>query len=752
MKKLFTLVALLTCFLGAKADEVEVAKIDYSTMSSFTFYVMGYVPEWFDGVMTDFGSDYRYATQDVLDNGDNEGKGKLEDGESIVGTAMAGATEYQKVTGKNPYWHQYFVQTGIGTEIDGKYKVVAMIKASETVNLQLVMQWNWSGGNVPATASVGTEWAEVEWEYSGIAGTSCDLIAQPGTSAATIEWKWIKVYQDKKKERPTVWQEWLNSDGKSFVLGEGSGKNEKYMGDAETPWADPNVKFNDTEKNYLICAWSKERMRNLGEPDGEGKQGWNPFPADIEVDPDNANNHVFVCHGKEAITEGDPGTWDNQFWIQSPKSWKEGTAVKVKFRYKASKEVKTATQIHKQNPSDYLHWNAIGDVTFTTEWQDFEKTITFDGSQATGWSVAFNLNANDREAIDFYWDDLSWQTMVLEEGFFVAGTNTVTGMPEYDFDNPVKFVESTDEEGCVEAYIGTKGDKSTYVNQIMISTICGNAASYKSNTIKPKGTDPFVGEDKWCDYEPSSIAKINLPMVGAWKIYLDTENSQMNILMLDGEEVQLADVITNPAVITVEALEREYTEAEAEAAGVDKPETPGQAWDNQFWIIANRILEAGEETVVEFDYVATQEAKASTQTHAQPGGYIHHVAIGDVNFTTTEQHFSADYTIPSEAAGKSAQSIAFNLAEIKAANNYTFKNFKWYLKSEEEGKTSENLINDAGETNFAWKVVGGQIITGIENVTVKKNVPAAIYNIAGQRVNNNYKGLVIKEGKKFVNK
>ena len=747
MKKLFTLVALLTCFLGAKADEVEVAKIDYSTMSSFTFYVMGYVPEWFDGVMTDFGSDYRYATQDVLDNGDKEGKGKLEDGESIVGTAMAGATEYQKVTGKNPYWHQYFVQTGIGTEIDGKYKVVAMIKASETVNLQLVMQWNWSGGNVPATASVGTEWAEVEWEYSGIAGTSCDLIAQPGTSAATIEWKWIKVYQDKKQERPTVWQEWLNSDGKPFQLGESAGKNEKYMGDAETPWADPNVKFNDTEKNYLICAWTKERAVKMND-DG----GWDPYPAPIEVDPDNENNHVFVVHGKEATTEGDAAAWDNQFWIQSPKAWKSGDAVKVSFRYKASKAVKVPTQTHNQNPSSYLVWHCIGDVEFTTEWQDFTNTVTFGDDMAGGWSVAFQLNQNDKEAIDFYFDDLSWQSMVLEEGWFVTGTNTVTGMPEYDFDNPIKFVESKDEDGCVEATIGTVGDKSTYVNQIMISTICGNAASFKSNTIKPTGN--YIGdEDAWGEYTSSSIAKINLPMVGAWRIFVDTsDGKQINIRMLDGEEVQLADVITNPAVITVEALEREYTEAEAEAAGVDKPETPGQAWDNQFWIIANRTLEAGEETVVEFDYVATQEAKASTQTHAQPGGYIHHVAIGDVNFTTTEQHFSADYTIPSEAAGKDAQSIAFNLAEIKAANNYTFKNFKWYLKSEEEGKTSENLINDAGETNFAWKVVGGQITTGIENVTVKKNVPAAIYNIAGQRVNNNYKGLVIKDGKKFVNK
>ena len=53
MKKLFTLVALLACFLGAKAEWVVDYSIDYSTKTGFPFYVMGYVPEWVDGVMRD---------------------------------------------------------------------------------------------------------------------------------------------------------------------------------------------------------------------------------------------------------------------------------------------------------------------------------------------------------------------------------------------------------------------------------------------------------------------------------------------------------------------------------------------------------------------------------------------------------------------------------------------------------------------------------------------------------------------------
>ena len=68
MKKLFTLIALLTCFMGAKAaDWVEVFSINYSNNTGFPYYVMGYVPEWIDGVMTDYGANYRYATQEELE-------------------------------------------------------------------------------------------------------------------------------------------------------------------------------------------------------------------------------------------------------------------------------------------------------------------------------------------------------------------------------------------------------------------------------------------------------------------------------------------------------------------------------------------------------------------------------------------------------------------------------------------------------------------------------------------------------------
>lgn len=44
------------------------------------------------------------------------------------------------------------------------------------------------------------------------------------------------------------------------------------------------------------------------------------------------------------------------------------------------------------------------------------------------------------------------------------------------------------------------------------------------------------------------------------------------------------------------------------------------------------------------------------------------------------------------------------------------------------------------------------VVSGIDNITVDKNVDAPAYNVAGQRVNDAYKGIVVKNGKKYLNK
>jgi hypothetical protein len=743
MKKLFTLVAFLACFLGAKAEWVTDYEKAFSSYNDFPFYVMGYAPSIIDGIMVDNPVPYRKLWRDT-----DDGFADVQD--QCTQVTVNGNTFYEQALESNP-WRQYFVADGIPTEIDGSYTVKAVVKVSQECTVHVNMG-NWSSAvGVDVKFPASDDFQEIEWEHTGIAVTSCFLIAQPGVTDAVIEWKSITVGHNQKAQRPTTWQEWMTSDGQPVVVETTPAAIANWMGNAETPWADPNVKFNDQEKNYLICAWGKEKGVNMNENDG-----WDPFPATIESEEvDGKTNHYFIVHGQPATTEGDASAWDNQFWIQSPKEWKAGETVKIHFRYKASKDVKVATQCHKQNPSDYLIWHAIGDVEFTTTWKEFDSNMTIGDDMGGTWSIAFQLNQNDKDAIDFYFDDLSWQSMVLDEGYFVAGCNTTNGL-EYDLDNAIEF-QLDEEAGCLVAVVGEKGKADTYVNQLMISTVRGNDASFKSNTLKPSGSitnDP----DNWMDYTASSIAKLTLPGSGVWKVYLDTEYKAMAFEMLEGEIKDPIDIVTNTTAIVVHGQERDWLGtnddgSQKEEGGVGQ----GQPWDNQFWFVANRTLSTGEVTVLKFKYKASKEAKTSTQCHGNPGGYLHWAAIGDVNFTEEWQDFEADFTVPSEA--NDMKSIAFNMAEIKEACDYEIKDVQWYLKDDvnENGKTWENLINETGTENFFVKEGAGTEPyqfgggTGINNVVNNKNTGSAvIYNLAGQRVSKDYKGIVVKDNKKVV--
>lgn len=682
MKKLFTLFALLVLALGANAKEIVDVEVDFSKMAD--------------------GSEIKFY-----------GWGASESARARL-SIQNGCLHFHSEEATDPSWDcQFFPIGGVDAEVGVVYTLHYKIKGSVAQNVSMLGFGLTPYGQFPIT----TDWVEGTVDYEA-ASNDGNLLMQCGDYVGDWDIAYLKITHEGKEERPVEWIEQLEN------------------GDAEKPWADPNVRFNDQENNFKICAWAKEKGRNMNESDG-----WDPFPADIEeVD----GSHVFVVHGQVADTEGDPSAWDNQFWIQSPKMLKVGSQFKLHFRYKASEAATTNTQFHHQNPSDYVHWQAIGDINFTTEWQEYDGVVTVPDAATDAWSIAFNLNPQNKNAVNFYFDDLSLSLMKLDEGYFVASSNTSTGI-EYDFDNATEF---TVDDDLIVATVGTKGKQDTWVNEVMISTVRGNDRAFKSATLKPTGTvvnDP----DTWLDYTEGSNAKIKLPAAGVWTISIDTEGKQMNFVKLEGEQDQEPlDIKPNTSVVVVHGQERDDladtdTEVREEEGG------SGQPWDNQFFILANRTLEAGEVTVLEFDYQSTIEAKTTTQCHGAPGAYMHWSCIGDVNFTPEMQHFSTTFTVPSEANGM--QSIAFNMAEIKAACDYTITNVVWKLED-----NTETLINETGVENFIVKEGAGTEPhvyvdpTGINNTVVDSNVSTAAYNLAGQRVSNSYKGIVVKNGKKFI--
>jgi len=690
MKKLFAVFALLSVFMGAKAEEVVDVEVDYSTVAS-----------WSHGWISD----------------DAATRITFEDGCLHFHSEEATANFYDV---------QFQPFPGVPSlDYDASYTITIKIKGSVAQNIR----GYFSGSDRPGDIPVTTDWQELTFEgcqnnpEAAYFANTGSVLVQCGDYVGDWWISYVKIsHEEKANQRPVEWIELITN------------------GDAETPWTEDQkaIKFNDMEKNFTICAWNKVKNFNMND-DG----GWDPYPADIEEEADG--NHVFAIHAAVADTEGDASAWDNQFWIESPKPLKSGSQYKVSFRYKASKVVNTMSQFHKQTPSEYVSHNAFGGsgVAFSTEWQQFEQTVTIPANDIQ--SIAFNLNHEDKEAIDFYFDDLSIAQMKLDEGYFVAGSNPNTGL-EYDFDNAVEFVFD-ENEGL---YTATIGEKNAYVSQVMISTVRGNDSAFKGATLKPNGSiknDP----DEWLDYTEASQAKLNLPGEGIWKIYLDDSYKAMAFEMLEGNAIEPIEINPNPTVIVINALERDdladTTDADGNVTQVNEEEGgTGQPWDNQFWIVANRALSTDEVTVIEFDYVAAADAKSTTQCHTTPGAYLHWGAIGDVNFTTTEQHFSTTYTVPSEANGM--QSIAFNLSEIKAANTYTIKNVIWRTED-----STESLINQTGGENFYVKVLGGDptpVETGIKGIVNNQPSTAAIYNLAGQRVDKAYKGIVVKEGKKMI--
>lgn len=97
--------------------------------------------------------------------------------------------------------------------------------------------------------------------------------------------------------------------------------------------------------------------------------------------------------------------WDAQAWILWEDALPAGTVVNVSFDYKASAPVTIGTQSHA-GAGEYLHWAAIGDIAFTTEWKTFNGSMTV-ANEADGMhSIAFNLSKDRENDVTFYFDNV----------------------------------------------------------------------------------------------------------------------------------------------------------------------------------------------------------------------------------------------------------------------------------------------------------------------------------------------------------
>ena len=347
--------------------EVQDYYQDLTTVASFPYYVMGYTPNYSaeEGLISEFPGS----------------------------------------------WYQYFIATGIATNPDTDYILTCEVKSDKSGDVGVQVRWSWSEDPVSTTLKVVEgDWQEISCKFSGVKGSPCDIIFQPGGFDGRFCIKNIKVSHIEQSAGGTV----------------------KYWESA--------IKNGDMEgseaKNFATKSDQGAIVYEI--VDGVGKDG---------------------SRGAKISSKGGyADSWESQFWIVADEAFPEGTKLRVKFDYKADGGcvgTTVDTQAHF-GPGEYQHWACAGSPQFTADWQTYEKEFTVDGSMAGAngmKSIAFNMSPNT-SAGNYYIDNISLE--VEREKVIGASVKYMASL-----------INNGDMEGDDAANFATKSDQGAIVYEIV---------------------------------------------------------------------------------------------------------------------------------------------------------------------------------------------------------------------------------------------------------------------------------------------
>lgn len=105
--------------------------------------------------------------------------------------------------------------------------------------------------------------------------------------------------------------------------------------------------------------------------------------------------------------------WDTQFWIQTNQPFHSGDAWEFTAELRADAECAPGTQIHKGSAGGYIHWAAIGNPAFSTEWETVKLSGNIPAEGEGGDFIAWNLN-DYASANKFYIGSISFKINGVE--------------------------------------------------------------------------------------------------------------------------------------------------------------------------------------------------------------------------------------------------------------------------------------------------------------------------------------------------
>ena len=359
--------------------ETEDAYVDYSTFTSFPYFVMGYTPEFKDGCMV---STYP--------------------GE----------------------WYQYFIADKIPTEIGQNYTVTLSIKTSAPASMNLQFG-NWGALTDKTINTTGGVWEEITVDYTNCQTAESFVVLQPGTFDGEVQLRWTRVTHSEEEgqvvneylyqndfsgtEMPGGW----GDTGPSFTIEQGAGPdgtaaykitNPKAMASYQGQFAvDFDTPLTNGEK-YFVSYWIKgSGSGNLGNglqaPNAgyasAGEFGnaafnteWKQVTLSCTCSRDDATRLIFSF----GDFVGDIYIDDLQFYIQKPANMEPLTPEEKK---------DTLTWAMDQWITGIM--NATGG--YVTTWDAVNEAIAGDDYDGDGWFDLQSAATSDDPANNFYWQD-----------------------------------------------------------------------------------------------------------------------------------------------------------------------------------------------------------------------------------------------------------------------------------------------------------------------------------------------------------
>lgn len=291
----------------------------------------------------------------------------------------------------------------------------------------------------------------------------------------------------------------------------------------------------------------------------------------------------------------------------------------------------------------------------------------------------------------------------------------------------------TDEDTKVTTY----ADKSAF-DYVVVEYTTGTCADVNLTAqYEPDGTTGQYGPNYFTSTETCNV----YPAGGILAVKLDaTHSAKMNAVALQNRGT--AGSITVKAAYF--ASEAEYEAAKAEAdkleKAVDVDATGGShklvakkwGWDSK-WM---------DKDVSDFNTIVFEIASVTGHGKITVQGKV----IGDDG---KEADANEEIDLP---ASETASKFMVDLSKWTKVTQYAYQNLNKPEGSEAEADIEESTIVVTKVYLTSKTVAELGTSTGISNAVVapKANPNAPIYNLAGQKVSKSYKGVVIQNGKKFV--